>query len=254
MALRAVYSVQGRSDRHPHGPASLKSSVCILTAYDSRYKDIAAISIPSMRRFADARGYDLRVVERNDCTRRGGWMKIEPIRDALAGAFDFVLWIDADVWVARTEIDVRNVVQPGTHLHLAWHAPPPGGDPPHFNTGVMLIRASDWSRDFLRRVWEAGPLRHRWNDQATIHHVLGYDWIAEAGDDRDDDIRRAPLSRLNITWNSIPGVCQLEEPVIWHYAGMDMPRRLALMSAAQAASGKAADRSAAALPRPAAAR
>jgi hypothetical protein len=193
-----------------------------------------------MRRLADARGYGFRAVARDDCARPGGWIKIEPILEALSGAFDLVLWVDADVWVARTEIDIRNVTSPGIHLHMAWHVPawhvpaPPYGDPPHFNTGVMLIRASDWSRNFFKRVWEVGPLEHRWNDQATIHHVLGYDFIAGFGDDRPDDVRQAPVSRLNITWNSIPDVRQLDDPVIWHYAGMDLPRRLALMSAIRA--------------------
>jgi len=78
-------------------------SLCVLTAFNSRFKDVAAISLKGMRRFADAHDYDLRVVERDDCTRRGGWIKIEPIIKVLAESFNYVLWLDADTVVARTQ-------------------------------------------------------------------------------------------------------------------------------------------------------
>jgi hypothetical protein len=207
-----------------------RASVCVLVVYDALYKELASVSIPSIRRLADAHGYTLRMIERNDCARPGGWIKIEPIIATLAEAFDFVLWIDADTFVARLDLDIRNVIQPNTQLHIAWHRTrEPNVDPPHFNTGVMLIRSSDWSRAFFARVWEHGPLRHRWRDQATIHHVLGYDWIAGIGDDRIGDIDGNPLSSLNTTWNSIPDICALVEPVIWHFAGTPIERRLSLM-------------------------
>lgn len=205
-------------------------SLCVLTAYNAAYKDLASISVPSIRRLADAHGYALRVVERDDCVRRGGWMKIEPIIAALADGFDFVLWLDTDTFVARTNIDIRNIIHPDVQLHMAWHKIASGADPHHFNTGVMLIRASDWSRNFFARVWDRGPLDHRWNDQATIHHVLGYDEIAQRGADRGQDIGKNPLSSLNVTWNSIPNVCALDDPVIWHYAGMGMESRLRAMN------------------------
>jgi nucleotide-diphospho-sugar transferase len=206
-------------------------SVCVLTAHDSRYKSIASISVPSIRALADAHAYTLRTIERDDCTRRGGWIKIESIRQVLEEGFDFVLWLDADIYVARQDIDIRNVIRPEIHLHMAWHkpAPRPDGDPPHFNTGVMLIRASDWSRQFFGRVWETGPLNHRWNDQATILHLLGYDRILNLGENRLADIDQAPLSQLNIRWNSIPGVCASDDPIIWHFAGLEISERLRLM-------------------------
>jgi hypothetical protein len=202
--------------------------VCVLTAYDDRFAGIGAISVPSMRRLADAHGYALRVVERNDCTRRGGWLKIEPIVAALSGAFDFVLWLDADTYVVRTSIDIRNVTHPDIDLHMVWHAPQ-HGDRSHFNTGVMLIRASDWSRAFFERVWEFGPLAHKWNDQATIHHLLGLDGVLQIGADRADVINRSPVASLSVSWNAIPGVCAVDDPIVWHCAGMEMGARLDLM-------------------------
>jgi lipopolysaccharide biosynthesis glycosyltransferase len=183
-----------------------------------------------MRLFADAHGYSFRALERESCCRRGGWIKIEPILALLAEGFDYVLWLDADTIVARTDIDIRNVTQQSAHLHMAWHKPlpRPGGDPAHFNTGVMLIRASDWSRKFFAQVWDVGPREHRWNDQATILHLLGFDGALGTGKNRENAMSH-PVGWLNITWNSIPQVCALEDPVVWHFAGMEMGVRLDAM-------------------------
>ena len=185
-----------------------------------------------MHRFADAHDYAIRVVER-DCGRRGGWIKIEPLLALLEDGFDYVLWLDADTVVARTDIDIRNVTHGSVDLHMTWHnpAPRPNGDPPHFNTGVMLIRASNWSRAFFTQVWEVGPLEHRWNDQATIHHALGFHEVLDMGRNRED-VSKHPIARLNLTWNSIPNVCTLADPVIWHYAGMEMGARIDAMRSA----------------------
>jgi hypothetical protein len=220
------------------------ASVCVITAYDSRFRDVASISVPSMRRFADAHGYSFRAVERDDCIRRGGWIKIEPILALLGQDYEYVLWLDADTVVARTDIDIRNAIQEGSHLHMAWFNPAsaPDGDPPHFNTGVMLIRASDWSRDFFARVWNTDPLEHRWNDQAAILHRLGFDEALGIGERRATAESCRRVGRLDVTWNSIPHVCALDDPVIWHFAGMEMGARLEAM---RRASGKVPQRDAA---------
>ena len=196
--------------------------LCVLTAYDARFAEIAALSVPRLRAFADAQGHALRVVERNDCARRGGWLKIEPIRDALAAGFEHVLWIDADALIVREGGDIRAAARADADLAMAWHEPAPhsSGDAAHFNTGVMLIRATDWSRQFFARVWETGPLAHRWNDQAAILHLLGFDGVLELGADRPDEPNRAHVARLDIAWNSIPGVCAAPDPIVRHYAGV----------------------------------
>jgi hypothetical protein len=211
----------------------LTASVCLLTAYDSNYRALAALAVPSMARLSQAHGYALRALTRDGAARRGGWIKIEPIREALSESFDYILWIDIDTIVARTDLDIRNIMQSSVELHMAWHDPGlQTPDPPHFNSGVMLIRASDWTRAFFARVWEHGPLPHRWNDQATIHHLLGYDAIAGLGPDRTEVIADNPVAFLNHTWNTIPRIAGIAEPVIWHFAGMPNERRLALMEAA----------------------
>jgi hypothetical protein len=181
-----------------------------------------------MKAFAAAHGYRQRFVHGNDWKRPRGWLKIEVIRAALEDNFDFVLWMDVDAVVLRNDVDVRTVAADTADLHMAWHGPDTSeimaaDFVPHFNSGVMLIRATDWSRAFYERVWEIGQLEHPWFDQATILHALGYDGCLGLGPDRPDEPNRSRLARLDTIWNSIPGLATAPDPIVHHYAGISNP-------------------------------
>jgi hypothetical protein len=214
----------------------MKPTVCLLTAYNSRYKDVAAITLGRMQALADAHDYSFRAIRRDDCDRQGGWIKIEPIVAALETDFDFILWVDIDALVVRKDLDIRDAVRDAADLQMVWHGPETSrlevdSFEPHFNTGVMLIRVSPWARHFFARVWETGPVDHLWNDQATILNLLGYDGLLHLGEDNPDGPDRTHVARLDTTWNSIVGVAVTPDPVIHHYAGLDLSARLRLMQA-----------------------
>lgn len=210
----------------------MSASLLILTAFNAVYKDVADITLPAMARLARAQNYRFVVLDDATCDRRGGWIKIQPIIKALSSGAEYVLWLDIDALVVRTDLDIRDETHPSIDLYICLHHPaPPTTDPPHFNTGVMLIRASQWSREFFESVWARGPLDHRWNDQATIHHLLGYGEILGPEEERGADQRRASVCELDTAWNSIPGVCESVNPVIWHFAGMPISERIRRMGA-----------------------
>jgi hypothetical protein len=211
----------------------MSSAVCLLTSYTSTYAAFAALSVPHMKEYAGRHGYEIRVIQRDDCERKGSWIKIEPIRAALAAGFDFVFWIDVDTLVVRKDVDIRIAAKPGADIHMAWHEQGPVrfGDPAHFNAGIMLIRSSDWARHFFMRVWDTGPLPHKWSEQATILHLLGYDDILQLGAARPDEPSREHIATLDTAWNSIIGVEMADDPIIHHYAGIpDYEVRLGLMT------------------------
>ena len=195
----------------------MNSAVCLLTSYTSNYSAFAALSIPHMKEYANRHGYEFRAVQNDDCVRRDGWRKIEPIRTALAAVFDFVFWVDIDALIVRKEVDIRSAAKPGADLHMAWHdqGPVRYGDPPHFNAGVMLIRSSDWARQFFMRVWDT-PMQHKWGDQASILHLLGYDDILRLGPARSDEPARKRVATLDTAWNSIIGIEVADDPIIHH--------------------------------------
>jgi hypothetical protein len=208
--------------------ATGKPIVCLLTAYNSALQPLAAFTVPRMHAFAQAHGYSVRVVHRDDWERQRGWIKIEAIRDALDSNFDFVFWVDVDAVILRSEVDVRTVAVENADLHMVWHGPDTSiveaiNFVPHFNSGVMLIRVTDWSRNFFRQVWEVGELPHPWSDQATILHLLGYDDCLALGPTRADEPNRFRLARLDTAWNSAPGLATAPDPIIHHYAGISNP-------------------------------
>lgn len=206
----------------------MKSSVSLLTACDSVQRPLADFTIPRMEAFAAAQGYQQRFVHGNDWKRPRGWLKIEVIRAALEDNFDFVLWMDVDAVVLRNDVDIRTAAVDAADLHMAWHSPETSeimaaDFVPHFNSGVMLIRVTDWSRAFFERVWDIGQLEHPWFDQATILHALGYDDCLGLGPDRADEPNRSHLARLDTAWNSIPGLATAPDPIVHHYAGISNP-------------------------------
>ena len=75
----------------------------LVTAYDSGFKTIVDLTLPRMKAICEEQGYELRAMQAAGCGRRAGWLKIRPILEALAQPFDWVLWIDADVLILRTD-------------------------------------------------------------------------------------------------------------------------------------------------------
>jgi hypothetical protein len=136
--------------------------------------------------------------------------------------------MDIDAVVLRNDVDIRSAVVDAADLHMAWHGPDTSeimaaDFVPHFNSGVMLIRVTDWSRAFFERVWDIGQLEHPWFDQATILHALGYDDCLGLGPNRPDEPNRSHLARLDTAWNSIPGLATAPDPIVHHYAGISNP-------------------------------
>jgi hypothetical protein len=206
----------------------MRPSVCLLTAYDSVQQPLAALTVPRMQAFAEAHGYEKRVIHGDNWKRPRGWLKIEVIRAALEDDFDFVLWMDVDAIVLRNDVDVRTAAVDDAHLHMAWHGPDTSeilaaDFVPHYNSGVMLIRVHDWSREFFRQLWEADEFPHPWFEQATILHLLGYDECVGLGPDRPDEPSRSGVARLDTAWNSIPGLATVPDPIVHHYAGISNP-------------------------------
>ncbi len=213
----------------------MKPSVCLLTACNSGHRPLADLTVPHMRSFAEAQGYHLHFICKDDWERQRGWIKVEAIRASLDEKFDFVLWVDVDTVIQRRDVDVRSAAVDNADLHMVWHGPDTSTIEaidflPHFNSGVMLIRVTDWSRNFFREVWEIGQLPHRWSEQATILHLLGYDDCIGLGPDRPDERNRSRLARLDTVWNSVPGLATTHDPIVHHYAGIsNLSTRLRLI-------------------------
>ncbi len=219
---------------------------CIVTAYRrSEYAALADLTLPRMQAFATRHGHDLRVHRPEETDLDRAWMKVPPILDALDGDYEFVVWLDIDALILRLDRDILDAARPGIDLLMSWHEPDTAqhdGDhcpeyrvPAHYNAGVYLIRRSNWSKDFFRRMLTMrGQLNHPWSDQAALHAMLGLNESLGLGPDLTEVPDRSSVGHLDTAWNSIPGIAMADDPVIHHFAGLPHDARLRLMESSVA--------------------
>ena len=145
--------LESRSRRHGSAPeASSRRVLCSLGI--GPYLDVLAVSSITFEAYAALHGYDLVLsTEPIAPERPPAWQKIALAR-RLLDSYEDVLWVDADAIFLDISRDVADLVRPGKDLYLVEHVWE-GGRARSANTGVFLIRATDWSRRFLDRVWAA---------------------------------------------------------------------------------------------------
>lgn len=209
---------------------------CIVTAYQGDdFAKLATLTLPRMEAFAVRHGYEL-IVHRPD--RSGisdSWMKVPAILSTLHRGFDFVLWLDIDALILRTDRDILEDAQPDADLLVSWHGPETtrldgAPFPPHYNAGVYLIRRSEWSLEFFARLLALrGKMSHPWLEQAALLTMLGYNEPLGNGPNVANELDRAHVGHLDPIWNSIPGIAMAADPVIHHFAGLTGKTRLDLV-------------------------
>ncbi len=95
---------------------------CLVTAYHGEdFAKIAALTLPRMETYAARHGYGLTVHKPDGSGLANSWMKIPAIISALHSDFDFVLWLDIDALILRTDCDIVEDAQPGADLMASWH-------------------------------------------------------------------------------------------------------------------------------------
>jgi hypothetical protein len=78
------------------------------------------------------------------------------------GNIDYFVWIDCDVLIARMDWSLKEVLSEklgisDTHQHDVIVSQDPNT---LFNTGVMLLRNTDWSRDLLKRTLQQASINN----------------------------------------------------------------------------------------------
>jgi galactosyl transferase GMA12/MNN10 family len=130
--------------------------------YTFKYEVLGRIAIANRRQYCERHGYrfvsDVPIAR----DRPACWAKIPAILDAFDD-YHWVLWADSDALVfnhCRPVDDLCDpeydlVVQSHEHFFRFMGIPVTDGlERMPINTGVFLIRASAWSRDFLQRAYD----------------------------------------------------------------------------------------------------
>ena len=152
---------------------SIGESLTLVTLFTDEMAPVGRITSDVLRDYAQRHRYACHVHERSlDATRHPSWSKLLAVRAALAekpGAW--VMWIDADAVVVNHRIRAETLVPKGFEVVF-------GSDFNGLNSGIFLIRSSEWSLRFLDTVYFLGDLTHdpdgfgpKW-DQNTFKYVL----------------------------------------------------------------------------------
>jgi len=209
------------------------------------HSQLLAVSSPTLVAYARRWKWDLLLSSENLAPERPiPWSKVKLLQE-LVEQYDTIWWIDADALIVDTRRHILDELPAPRDLYLVEHPQASEGAPVVPNFGVVLLRSTDYMRDFLQRMWDMEEfIDHNWWENAALVVMLGhsvdppYERVTETAD-------REHVGFLDVAWNSVPDQAESPAPVIRHHArGADIPfdSRLADMvadlSAARMGNGR----------------
>ncbi len=236
----------------PEIPASdmiRKSNICIVTYYDASFAQMGDLAWESMRRYAEAAGYDCRRFREKQSDRPHSWEKIPLMQQAFDNGYEFVFCIDADAMVVDLSKDILAEIE-----RIEYGA---GGQRDFFvarhdingkkspNLGIIVARNSEFTKRLLSEMWSMEKYaNHPWWEQAAFMEYFGLiDTLSEDEKRLFDGYVRGQqraeagshIGWLDEAWNFIPHISARgtaasqsapSAPIIKHYAGLTKFRRL----------------------------
>jgi hypothetical protein len=242
------------SGASPGKASTHQAKLKIITAFDQGFAQIGAIAAASIARYASVHEFDYEIFRDVSVGRPPAWAKIHYlIAEIRSAKYDYVLWVDADACFVRTDQNILDQASAGKDLwmaNLVCLREPLVDHPGVYlacdrpNTGVLLVKATAWSLEFLEQVWAQEDCIHsHWWENAAVHKLMGYWYEISAGQHKNELIDEviSHIGWLDSIWNSVPtpangvaglpGVINSPDPVIVHFAGMRNDLRLKEMQA-----------------------
>jgi hypothetical protein len=144
----------------------------------------------------------------------------------LAAKHELLLWLDADLVIVDSSVDIANELEGKRFLYLVEHHTKEGRMP---NSGVMLLRGGSQASAFLEEVYAQKDLvNHRWWENAAISRLLGYE-LDPVGPGQPTTLLTEHTKFISPRWNSIPDAPE-PRPYIRHYPGYSLKVRAAFMA------------------------
>jgi hypothetical protein len=137
----------------------------------------------------------------------GAWAKIHLMKMALKD-YEYIFWVDADAAIMDFETDLRDAVKDidiGACVHDPEKSPylKQLGIDKHINVGVMYLRNTDLTNDFIDKWLASYPGPKRWAEQGAFNEL----------------IKTIPaVSIIDDKWNATVNVNMVKKPVVmgWH--------------------------------------
>ena len=125
----------------------------IVMLYDDKRAMLGDVSAPVIKEYARKHSYDYSVSRSLvDPSMNAAWNKIAAVYAQLGGV-DWVLWVDADVFLLRNDIRAEDIIQTYS-----------GDKPLLFSedqwgicSGVFAVKNCSWSQEFLNTLMFLGP-------------------------------------------------------------------------------------------------
>lgn len=174
-ALHRQHAVQPRPLLQAHDAGTVQILAVCLYKENAELPQIAA---RNHRLYSDRHGYDYRLVRE---VPEGGWEQLEglpqephyfKIQQTLAaleeeGGPEWVLLVDCDAFFTNISVAVHDIAATYGPTSLFYVAEDPAG----VNTGVLLFRRHEWTRNFLRRVLKT-PFVQIWDQSQYFWQLL----------------------------------------------------------------------------------
>ncbi len=135
-----------------------KRKITVVTAYDNGIKKYADLVGPNQRNFAEKNKYGYVRYEGNLSKNRAPyWSKIVAIWDQLQKTKEgeWIAWMDASAVVTNTDKNFDQIIEKygeGKDVILTTDPQVP------INNAVFLVKNSDWSKDWIQKVWSRSDL------------------------------------------------------------------------------------------------
>jgi len=145
-------------------PAAIPAAIAIVTISTPNRYEFSQYTLIAMKKYADQWGYDFyHYNEMLDATRPAPWSKILAVSEfLLTNKYEWVVWIDDDIYITDPSKSLEYFIHKcnsDTHLIISSHK--------EFvqryndvNTGIFFVKNSQWSKEFLARVWDIGNYRY----------------------------------------------------------------------------------------------
>lgn len=126
-----------------------KIAVCTLTIGE-KYKKVVYWGHHTKELYCMRHGYDLRTDEDiYDKSRPPAWSKIKLLLKCLEEDYEYVVWMDADTAIMNHNITLDDIITQFSGNKDMMIAK----DLYNFNTGVMFVKNTEWSKKFLNHVY-----------------------------------------------------------------------------------------------------
>lgn len=151
--------------------------ILVLTlAIGADYRKKLQKALQSKRDYCAKHGYEYLELHEDawDRDRPISWSKVPQYikYGAMKDKYDYIWVSDADVWITNQDLKLEDHVISLLPAHkdllLTYDSCQ------HVNAGNMILRPSDWTVDFFKRVWECTEFTyHIWWENAAICKLMG---------------------------------------------------------------------------------